>query len=258
MKTFLFAHNPQNWHWKNLNRAIADIEETGSHFEKWSVRSYRQVSVGDRAFLMRLGKNTINKGIIGSGYIHTGPFLSEHWSENGKMVQRVIIEFDTLSKDPIVSLDELKSLPYYNWTPQSSGQIIHENIATALEEMWLEKTTRQIERIITHPALKEGAVNTILSKRYERNPLARSLCLRANGYSCKICGFNFKETYGELGENYIHVHHIVPMSAIGQEYRVSPETDLIPICANCHAMVHRKTPPYEPGELISRLHFQSQ
>lgn len=50
MKTFLFAHNPKNWPWENLSNAIRDIKEKGSRLEKWSVRSYKQVSVGDRAF----------------------------------------------------------------------------------------------------------------------------------------------------------------------------------------------------------------
>ena len=53
MKTFLFAHNPKNWPWENLSNAIRDIKEKGSRLEKWSVRSYKQVSVGDRAFLIR-------------------------------------------------------------------------------------------------------------------------------------------------------------------------------------------------------------
>ena len=94
MKTFLFAHNPKNWPWENLSNAIRDIKEKGSRLEKWSVRSYKQVSVGDRAFLIRLGNKTQNKGIVGSGYITTAPFLSEHWSNNGQMVNREIIEFD--------------------------------------------------------------------------------------------------------------------------------------------------------------------
>ena len=50
---------------------------------------------------------------------------------------------------------------------------------------------------------------------------------------------NFGNRYGELGEGYIHVHHVVPLSKIGKEYTVDPVKDLIPLCANCHAMVHR-------------------
>ena len=55
-----------------------------------------------------------------------------------------------------------------------------------------------------------------------------------------ICGFDFEKTYGEIGKGFIHVHHIVPVSEIGESYRVDYEKDLIPVCPNCHAMLHRK------------------
>ena len=46
--------------------------------------------------------------------------------------------------------------------------------------------------------------------------------------------------YGELGKDFIHVHHIVPLNTIGEEYKVDYKNDLIPVCPNCHAMLHRK------------------
>ena len=45
--------------------------------------------------------------------------------------------------------------------------------------------------------------------------------------------------YGELGQGFIHVHHIVPISKIGKEYKIDPINDLVPVCPNCHAMLHR-------------------
>ena len=57
-----------------------------------------------------------------------------------------------------------------------------------------------------------------------------------------ICGFDFEAFYGELGKNYIHVHHIVPLSKINKEYSVDPKNDLVPVCPNCHAMIHRTEP----------------
>ncbi|MCC8018752.1 MAG: HNH endonuclease [Rikenellaceae bacterium] len=255
MKTFLFAYNPENWYWDNIETAISNIRDTGVHLEKWSIRSYKQVSVGDRAFLMRLGRNTANKGIIGAGYIGTDPFLSEHWNGSGELVHSVIIEFDTLSEKPFITLDELRTLPSHNWTPQSSGQAIPDNVASGLEELWFKKTLGNADKIFGDNSLREGAVKTAISRKYERNPRARRLCIEANGCSCKICCFDFKETYGELGENYIHVHHIVPLSDVGEEHRIVPERDLIPICPNCHAMIHRKSPSLginELKELLSR------
>lgn len=96
---------------------------------------------------------------------------------------------------------------------------------------------------------KEGAEQRILSKRYERNKLNRELCLLNKGYKCSICGFDFEESYGTIGRHFIHVHHVIPVSQIGADYIIDPIKDLIPVCPNCHAMLHRKDPPYLPEEL---------
>jgi 5-methylcytosine-specific restriction enzyme A len=36
------------------------------------------------------------------------------------------------------------------------------------------------------------------------------------------------------------VHHLRPLSEIGEEYLLNPEEDLRPVCANCHSMLHRR------------------
>lgn len=54
-----------------------------------------------------------------------------------------------------------------------------------------------------------------------------------------IRGFDFEETYGAIGKNYIEVHHIKPLFSLEEEQVVNPATDLICICANCHRMLHR-------------------
>ena len=95
----------------------------------------------------------------------------------------------------------------------------------------------------------EGSTKITQSMRYERNPLNRKLCLAAKGYDCAICGFNFEKAYGEIGRQFIHVHHIVPVSQLGKGYIINPILDLIPVCPNCHAMLHRKNPPFTPEEL---------
>ena len=57
---------------------------------------------------------------------------------------------------------------------------------------------------------------------------------------------NFFETYGELGKGFIHIHHKTPLSQIKNEYKVDFKEDLIPVCPNCHAMLHRKINGKEP------------
>ena len=87
----------------------------------------------------------------------------------------------------------------------------------------------------------EGSTKTISVNAYERNVEARDKCVEHHGYKCAACDFDFERTYGAIGKSYIHVHHIVPLSEIKQEYKLNPITDLVPVCPNCHAMIHRST-----------------
>lgn len=89
----------------------------------------------------------------------------------------------------------------------------------------------------------EGALKSIFVNRYERDPKARQKCIEIKGTSCLVCDFDFGSIYGEMGDGFIHVHHNVPLSTIGKNYTVDPETDLEPVCPNCHAMLHRTKPP---------------
>ncbi|WP_102305387.1 HNH endonuclease [Vibrio cyclitrophicus] len=115
----------------------------------------------------------------------------------------------------------------------------------------LRTYSRFIDKIIlvneTYPeqsvALVEGAPLAVKVNRFERNLKAREVCISHHGASCKVCDLNFVQTYGKLGAGFIHVHHIVPISEICKEYEVDPVNDLVPVCPNCHAMLHRKTPP---------------
>ncbi len=85
----------------------------------------------------------------------------------------------------------------------------------------------------------EGAKNTIEVNKYERSSIARMKCIEKYGCKCIVCGMDFEKQYGELGKGFIHVHHIVPISTIGENYRIDYEKDLVPVCPNCHAMLHR-------------------
>ena len=99
----------------------------------------------------------------------------------------------------------------------------------------------------------EGAKKEIVVNRYERSHEARDRCIAACGCKCAVCGMDFEEVYGEIGRGFIHVHHIVPISSIGKEYELNPIKDLVPVCPNCHAMLHRKEPPYTIQELKKML-----
>ncbi|MBG6180514.1 HNH endonuclease [Arthrobacter sp. CAN_A1] len=98
--------------------------------------------------------------------------------------------------------------------------------------------------------LPASALTRTLVNRYEQDPDARRLCVAHHGTGCTVCGFDFEATYGELGRGFIQLHHIVPGLQLTSDYVLDPVTDLVPLCPNCHAMAHRRTPdPYSPAEL---------
>ena len=103
----------------------------------------------------------------------------------------------------------------------------------------------------------EGKSRQVLVNVYERDPAARRACINHYGPSCIVCGILFERRYGPIGRGYIHVHHLVPMSEVGTTYNVDPVKDLRPVCPNCHAMIHKKSPPYTIDELRTILEAQT-
>ena len=99
----------------------------------------------------------------------------------------------------------------------------------------------------------EGAVEQIIVNRYERDMAARGKAIQHHGAECKVCGFDFQDIFGAIGEGFIHVHHTVPLSKVGKSYQVNPIKDLVPVCPNCHAMLHKRIPPYSVEELRNIL-----
>lgn len=94
------------------------------------------------------------------------------------------------------------------------------------------------DEIVDYEHLTEGARKTIVVNAYERSRKARRRCIAHWGCRCVVCGFDFWERYGDMGQGFIHVHHIKPLSDIGQAYVLDPVADLRPVCPNCHAMLH--------------------
>jgi len=145
-----------------------------------------------------------------------------------------------LNRVPVV-LEEL-TLPQLEDLLTNIGGIL---LGLTLSLLPLEDTTVD-DHIISLP---EGAVARIEVNRYERNALNREACIMIHGCSCKVCGLDFERVFGTIGRGFIHVHHVVPVSVLGQDYIINPAIDLVPVCPNCHAMIHRRNPPFTVEEL---------
>lgn len=136
-----------------------------------------------------------------------------------------------------------------SWCPQKDPAFFWQMqapLARALEQLgWVELGDGAMAEEVSE-ALEdflEGAVRRVNVNAYERDPKARRACIAHHGATCAACGFDFGEVYGTLGDGFIHVHHVRPVSTLGKDYRVNPTTDLVPVCPNCHWMLHRESPP---------------
>lgn len=262
MATFLLNWNPRRWDWLELEDEIALLREQGWLEGRWSCGVTKSIVPGDRFFLMRLGQPP--KGIMGSGWIKSSPFRSLHWDDvlaaEGREALFVDIVFDSLLNadfDHLLELDFLRNhdaLGQMNWLTQASGVHIPDPVADELQRQWSDFLMVEAKPYaLEEQSSTEGAAKTVTLTTYERSLAARQKCVRYHGAYCAICGFDFAKVYGVAGEGYIHVHHVIPLSTIGEAYEVDPIHDLVPVCPNCHAIIHRRVPCYSLEEMQAIL-----
>lgn len=100
----------------------------------------------------------------------------------------------------------------------------------------------------------EGAVVHITVNAYERDPALRQKCIDALGSACMACGLDMNARYHGIKTGFIHVHHLQPLSAMkGKKTKVNAETDLVPLCPNCHAVAHLFDPPLTLQDIKDKL-----
>lgn len=161
----------------------------------------------------------------------------------GAYEYRISVEwFLDLSSSPI-SLNRLRErFGYKSNTTVTRGTIDKRvkqrtEIAQIIEEVRAELSLLPGE--IAHPSLYvEGSTRRVSVNAYERNHKAVLKSKSFFGTKCVICGFDFESVYGPEFAGFVHVHHLRPLSYIRSEYEVDPETDLRPVCPNCHAVIH--------------------
>lgn len=99
----------------------------------------------------------------------------------------------------------------------------------------------------------EGASVTITLTKKERSPRNRMLAIMIHGEICGVCNIEPRKEFGDGLGNIIEVHHIEPLAESGEGKVYNPQTDLVPLCPNCHRMIHSRNPAYTPYELKELL-----
>lgn len=260
-QTFLFTFNPKKSPLDSFEAEYQEFVTHGTVRTGWSCNSYKTATVGDRFFLTKLG--TTSNGLFASGIIVSMPYPDEHWLGTGKKAYYVDIEIDTFShyNNVLISNEFLKAnFPNQEWSPQPCGIRIKPDVAEKLEEVWAIRTLKNAaqtapstEEELQEQTYIEGLAKEAKATRYERSTQARAECIRLFGYSCVVCGFDFEKKYGDVGKEFIHIHHIHPIADCAAPREVVPTRDLRPVCPNCHAMLHRGNTPPTIEELVALI-----
>jgi hypothetical protein len=153
----------------------------------------------------------------------------------------------------IVECPKLDIMAFYQNYSLLKGESSASPTYRQIKETKVRYEAEEPEDIVAGEMYYEGATTKISVNVYERNAEARRVCLHRHGFNCSICEFNFEAVYGEVGEGFIHVHHLKPLSEITGTYQLDPVKDLRPVCPNCHAMLHRRKPAYSIDEIKEML-----
>lgn len=113
----------------------------------------------------------------------------------------------------------------------------------------VDLTKNKIPRIEESDDFYEGSIKRISIEIRDRDSAARRACIEHYKCKCAICEFDFGKFYGSAAEGFIHVHHIDKLANSEGQRKVDPIKDLIPLCPNCHSVVHLRKTPYRIKEV---------
>jgi 5-methylcytosine-specific restriction enzyme A len=259
--TFILTWNPDlgGWPPDEYEHAVLATARGESWKRLWILGlRFRGISAGNGVLLLRQHRD---RGLVASGVFASGLEYDAHWEGSGRQTPYAQIEWDTVvDYEDRLKVEFLKAhVPEVAWDRiQDSGVAVPDAAVEKLNNIWSSHTDGLIFRSPEEPlpgeTFPEGRNTRVEVNRYERDRRARKACLAHWGSSCVVCGLDFGDLYGSLGQGFIHVHHLLELSAMDPGYRVDPITDLRPVCPNCHAMLHRHRPALSIDELKRLLH----
>jgi 5-methylcytosine-specific restriction protein A len=243
---------------------LARITQSGRTVsQNWSTGT-RKGGINPGDYVVRF-RQINNRGVVALGRATSYVYEGKHWADKRKPANYIDVAWEQILRtEDRLAIEDIEMLTQdTHWDAVlGSGIKLSEGDSRIVVETW----KNWISQVVgpnsnlsgeeagaswTLPGgVSEGAVTTVLVNRYERSATARQKCIDHYGAVCAVCALDFESSYGKIGEGFIHVHHIIPISSIGETYILDPIADLVPVCPNCHAMLHRgKEIPRSVGEL---------
>ena len=242
------------------NNSYYRLDDRLSKYEIISWRQRQDFEVGDVIFIYTtkpVSRITYQMIVIGANQSFSAyNDDKEYWVDQEDYAKKVInfrrfAEFKLVRRFPSnerLTYEKLKihGLRTIQMSHRIKGELLDFILSSIVD---IDASNLFPEEISEKEVFFEGATSRVLVNKYERNAEARKKCIEQKGYRCAVCGMDFEEKYGTIGHEFIHIHHTTPISSIGKDYQIDYEKDLVPVCPNCHAMLHRKNPPYTIEEL---------
>ncbi|MGM9470805.1 HNH endonuclease [Pseudarthrobacter sp. YS3] len=244
MAAVILGWNPNRYSGWDYRAVVEQVAESGRFLARWSVGRRRNIPAGTEAWLLLQGASDAASGLIGHGVVVSEPYEAGQPGDPEVPERYVSVSFDALLPlgEQIRSDSLDKAVPEIRWAGAGRRPVrsVPPSAEQELRRLWRDLGPATIDPAELVPGTyPEPAVATINVNRYERDRDARRVCLAFHGTSCAVCGFSFEAAFGGIGQGFIQVHHVVPASQLGGAYQLDPVADLVPLCANCHAMAHR-------------------
>ena len=256
---YVLTWNPTRWliSDEELESDAAITAQGLTVSSQWSTGNRNsEIEPGDTVVLYRQDSD---RGIVAYGIATSYIFQEAHFENEFDIGNYVKISWKSwvTVEDRIPIEDLQRHAPNTFWERlQASGVKVHDDDISGLHALlseWHKDVLDQSKNLGGDEAgvlsdapegLPEGAVKSVKVNKYERNPSARKKCIAHHGAVCAVCRIDFGAQYGGVASGYIHVHHVVPLSSIKKTYLLDPIKDLVPVCPNCHAVIHHgvKTP----------------
>lgn len=170
----------------------------------------------------------------------------------------------------IILADLVARPKYYPYAPYRNGfrgaqgiylTLLTQRLADALSEFVELGMTGDATDVVAvrgkGAEYAEGERLHLETSYFRRNPALRAAAIQIHGPRCAACSFDFEVVYGAAGAGYIEIHHLDPLAervaTAGQSSSQTSVNDVVPLCANCHRVVHRRRPALSLAELKAAL-----
>lgn len=156
----------------------------------------------------------------------------------GERYEHYLLLIETISDEmqrsgPIMAIIDSETKGYIKSAYLMAQDLVFKLFYQYYDNGFVDEVESQVEFI-------EGSTSLVTRSSRQRNRNARQKCIELMGAVCSVCGFDFEQHYGSIGKGYIHVHHKTPISERDGNYMIDVSSDLVPVCPNCHAMLHKE------------------